>query len=152
MNISPLSCHTSNNKNPEKAVLYFWLCHSGKSKLKSLNLLLLHLIRDLIWWARGSPRRKLNFLLICASIPIIMLLIRIHWQPCYWVSTWKQQPSPHMLLFPLNTTAAVQGCGFSVAQQLVWWINRIILSWNHDESFCRLCACKLGRNVCSWSM
>lgn len=45
--------------------------------------------QGLIWRVQGSPQRKLNFLLICTTILIISLLIRIPWQTRHQTSPVK---------------------------------------------------------------
>lgn len=52
--------------------------------------------QGLIWRVQVSPQRKLNFLLICVSILIIILLIKIAWQTFYHAFPWKQLQSPLM--------------------------------------------------------
>ncbi len=63
--------------------MYSRLCCFSQSILKIPALVIVTPQQSLIWRVQGSPQRKLNFLLICTTILIIILLIGMAWQTCY---------------------------------------------------------------------
>lgn len=77
-------------------ILYCRLHSFSQPILQIPVLVIVMLQQGLIWRVQVSPQRKLNFLLICISILIIILLIKTAWQTFYHVFPWKQLQSPLM--------------------------------------------------------
>lgn len=112
-------------------ILYCRLRSFSQPILQIPALVIVMLQQGLIWRVQVSPQRKLNFLLNCISIPIIILLIKIDWQTFYHVFPRKQLQSPLMF--------SKMSC-----QWLLHFKNTAVLSLNNCTAGQKHCVCLIS--------
>lgn len=95
------------------------LCSFSQSILQIPAVVIVTLQQGLIGKVQGSPQRKRNFLLICTAILVIILLIRLTWQPRYNKSLWIQLQSSLM---------SFRDCSSSQTQRLCCSVRRQVKS------------------------
>lgn len=86
-----LSHHMDYNVNPERLAQERSLCQSVNIK-KSPPRSAATFPESIIWRVKGSPHRKLNFLLICTTISGAISLVDIIWQTLYHKILHKNNP------------------------------------------------------------
>lgn len=121
-------------------ILYHRLCSFSQSISQIPALVIVMSQQGLIWRVQGSPRRKLNFLFICTTIIIIILLIRTAWQ-----------------ILPVPTRKQLQSFIMFSKMSCRWLLSSQLLSWHHlrlTQSYMllsmRAAYCKSSCMIMSW--